>query len=469
LSAFVRIFNRTQNGNFGAHLGQVLLILALSLVFGLFAASPLIILAPAFVGAVLLFIKPELGIILTVIAALFIRVDLPTATRSAIPLSLVLLVLLLPIWFIRKLQSRQPLLTPSPINLPALLFIVAATVSLIFGIMQFNGTDRAAPLATQIAGWAIYVLSCVALLLVANLIKGLRGLKIMTVAILIAGGLLMISYWLPATHSVIDGLTPISSFRSVFRLWLIALAGGQALFNVQLKLPIRAVLGAAAVLAILTMYFNGLEWLSGWMPAAVTLVGLLLLRSWRLTIALLVIAAILAYFFKFSDSAQFINSNLGSLSTRGGLLGFFLGTILPTSPVLGVGFANSWHFATQYPIWGELYARYSSHENYIDIITQMGVVGSLIFVWLVVAIGRQGWRLRTQVTDGFARGYVYGCLAGLGGMLFSGLLGDWFMPFAYNIGLSGTRDSILGWMFLGGLITIAQLVKRQSPAANAGS
>ena len=76
----------------------------------------------------------------------------------------------------------------------------------------------------------------------------------------------------------------------------------------------------------------------------------------------------------------------------------------------------------------------------------------------MASIGRLGWKLRERCDDGFARGYVYGCLAGLVGSLAAGMLGDWFLPFVYNIGLAGFRASVLGWMFLGGLVAIEQMV-----------
>ncbi|PWH19836.1 MAG: hypothetical protein DDG58_04135, partial [Ardenticatenia bacterium] len=52
---------------------------------------------------------------------------------------------------------------------------------------------------------------------------------------------------------------------------------------------------------------------------------------------------------------------------------------------------------------------------------------------------------------------VYACLAGLAGTLVAGMLADWFIPFVYNIGLAGFRASILGWLFLGGLIALDQM------------
>ena len=46
------------------------------------------------------------------------------------------------------------------------------------------------------------------------------------------------------------------------------------------------------------------------------------------------------------------------------------------------------------------------------------------------------------------------------GTLFAGMLGDWFLPFVYNVGMRGFRTSVLGWIFLGGVVVIEQLVAK---------
>jgi hypothetical protein len=33
-------------------------------------------------------------------------------------------------------------------------------------------------------------------------------------------------------------------------------------------------------------------------------------------------------------------------------------------------------------------------------------------------------------------------------------LGDWVLPFVYNVGLAGFRSSMIGWIFLGGLVAL---------------
>ena len=72
--------------------------------------------------------------------------------------------------------------------------------------------------------------------------------------------------------------------------------------------------------------------------------------------------------------------------------------------------------------------------------------------------------LRPTARTGFEQAYVNACLAGLAGSLVAGMLGDWFLPFVYNIGIAGFRASVLGWLFLGGLVALEGVGR-----SNAGS
>lgn len=55
---------------------------------------------------------------------------------------------------------------------------------------------------------------------------------------------------------------------------------------------------------------------------------------------------------------------------------------------------------------------------------------------------------------------MIGALGGLAGTLMSGMLGDWFLPFVYNVGLVGFRSSVFAWLFLGGLVVYEQLARQ---------
>jgi len=50
-------------------------------------------------------------------------------------------------------------------------------------------------------------------------------------------------------------------------------------------------------------------------------------------------------------------------------------------------------------------------------------------------------------------------LGGLVGTLAAGMLGDWILPFVYNVGLHGYRSSVIFWLFLGGLVALEQIIR----------
>jgi O-antigen ligase len=109
------------------------------------------------------------------------------------------------------------------------------------------------------------------------------------------------------------------------------------------------------------------------------------------------------------------------------------------NPILGIGIANYYWYTPIYRILGYSGLHFSSHNNYIDILAQMGIIGLLCFLWFFWEAGRLGWRLKDNVPKGFTYAYVIGALGGLIGTLASGMLGDWILPFVYNVGLHGFR------------------------------
>jgi hypothetical protein len=94
----------------------------------------------------------------------------------------------------------------------------------------------------------------------------------------------------------------------------------------------------------------------------------------------------------------------------------------------------------------------------VDLIAQTGFLGLIAFFWLFFVFGRLAWRLSKQLPDGFSRAYIYGMIAGIAAIMVAAFLGDWILPFVYNVGLNGFRSSILTWIFLGGVVCIEQLV-----------
>jgi O-antigen ligase len=148
------------------------------------------------------------------------------------------------------------------------------------------------------------------------------------------------------------------------------------------------------------------------------------------------------------------SGDLYSLGTRAEAA-VIVSRIIGAHPLLGVGPANYYHCTPLYRIRG--YAvPFSSHDNLLDVAAQTGLVGLaglLLFAAAVAAVGLRFWR---RAPAGFDRGFACGALGGLAGTLVAALLGDWWLPFVYNVTLDGLRAAVPAWILLGALLALAR-------------
>jgi O-antigen ligase len=208
------------------------------------------------------------------------------------------------------------------------------------------------------------------------------------------------------------------------------------------------------VLGILAVgFFPSRSWVSGWFPPLVALIVLFSLRAPRIVLFTGITGGSAVMIALPGLIRHLLDSEGYSLITR--LEGWqILAEILKINPILGLGPANYYHYTAQFSIRG-WYVSFNSHNNFIDIFAQVGLLGLICFLWFFWEMGRMIWRLRTNAAEGFEKGYVYGSLSGLIGTLTAAMFGDWVIPFVYNIGLEGFRSSVLAWVFLGGALAIS--------------
>jgi O-antigen ligase len=96
-----------------------------------------------------------------------------------------------------------------------------------------------------------------------------------------------------------------------------------------------------------------------------------------------------------------------------------------------------------------------SHNLYVDIFAQTGLVGTFFFLWLLAAAGRFGWRFHTRFSPGFDSAYVHAVFAGFVAMAISSApFADWLIPFVYNIGIGGFSQSMYTWLLFGTLVSM---------------
>ena len=416
----------------------------------------LVLFLPLGVGVVLSFLRwPSLGIIFAALGGLVV----PFLGPSGLNVTMILVALLLGLWLLDMIVYQDQIqLAPSRTMWPLLSFLVVAAISFGVGQLPWLTFARHAPLGAQLGGLSIIVLSAGSFLLVANRMPDLRWLSRMTWAFLAMGALYIL------VRSVLPefGLPTRNLFQqagTVFFIWLVAMAFSQAVFNGDLHRVWRFALYGLVLVTLYILFVLKFADKAGWLSSFVCIAVIIGARSWRAGLALVPVAALSALYLW----SRIVATDEYSISTRVDAW-LIMAQIIKINPVLGLGFANYYWYTPLFPIRGYAVS-FNSHNNYVDIVAQMGLVGLICLLWFFWEVGRLGWRIREQAPTGFARAYVYGALGGLAGMVVVGMLGDWVLPFFYNLGLSGFRSSMLGWLFLGGLVSIEQIIKQQSTKA----
>jgi O-antigen ligase len=433
------------------------LLLSVTLPF-LASASVLILLIgllAAIVGIMTFMHWPSFGLAALIITALIVPSPyLP----GGVNLAVLLLALLIGLWLLDMILGQRDIrLVPSRTVRPLLALVLVATLSFGIGQLPWYTFVSSAPLDTQLSGLFIFVLSAGAFLLPAHQIRDLRWLQGLTWLYVGLGALFIAGWLLPGLGGITSRLFQLgATSNSLFWVWLVALALSQAVFNRKLHLGWRLALGGLVVATMYVAFVKSYDWKSGWLPALVVIAVIVALRSWRAGLAMALAGAVPALYL----SSQALATDEYSYSTRLDAWEIMF-EIIKVNPVTGLGPANYYWYTPLYRIRGWA-VQFNSHNQYLDIVAQTGLLGLGCFLWFAGEVAWLGWRLRTRAPAGFAQAYVCGVLAGLAGTLAAGMLVDWILPFVYNIGLNGFRASILGWLFLGGLVSIEQIVRRQS-------
>jgi O-antigen ligase len=404
--------------------------------------------------------KPELSLVFLLLGAFFVPLEISATASVSVNVVIFIVMLIAGLWLVRGLRQRHLPIIHSRTMVPMIVFLVVAFISWMYGNANWDFRfPRPSNLVLVQAGqYAIFLLSFVAYFMMAQqttkvlrwITFGFLGIGV-TVIIARYGGILGRPFQLLLTNAGGSG---------VFYVWFTALAASQALFNRRLSSRWRAaLLGAALIVPILGFLFSA-SWTSSWLPPVVVLVILIWFRS-RLTagvlIGLLLLFVISGLVFRFFDWEFERELSVGGRFT----LWESVWNLAKTQPILGLGLTTYRQYHTFIPLLTEHGTWYqpnvNSHNLYLDIFAQMGVVGLAVFMWLIAEIGAQAWRLKKRFADDFNSAYVAGAIAGLIGTLLASGIVEWMLPFVYNVGLRGFRFSVFIWIFLGGLVILDQL------------
>ena len=432
-------------------------VLLASLYFGRRPSTRFILLPLAGI-VVLTFLRwPFVGLFALLTGALLIPFGLGTGTQTDLNIVILLLPVLIGLWFLDMLVIQRSItLRPMRVVLPLLLLCLVALLAFLMGQLPWFDAIPKAPLRAQLGGLALFWLSAGAFLLVAHQIHDIRWLKWLTWIFIALGGLYILGRLIPVYGSAITNLFSHGATGSLFWIWLVALSLSQAIFNKKLDHRLRILLVLLVIGAFYVSLFQARAWASGWLPPLIAILSIFILWKPRLGIVTSLICVVFFLLNYQNLIASVLSLEEYSYITRLSAWEIVI-DLIKVNPVLGLGPANYYFYTPLYSLMG-YFVSFNSHNQYIDLIAQTGLIGFFCFAWFIWQVGKLGLSLRKTASEGFPRAYVYGALGGLAGTLAAGMLADWIIPFVYNIGFTGFRASVLGWIFLGGLVALGQII-----------
>jgi O-Antigen ligase len=411
---------------------------------------------------VVLLKKPLLGLFLLIIVALLGPISIGTGTEVSLNLSALLIPVLFVIWLLIRMNRHDIRLVASPTTKPLVAFLILVILSIFISnvIWDPNVPRRDNFILVQFGQWGIWAFSAAAFWLVGNFIKQEVWLRRLTATFLLLAGALAIVRVLPGGSPVIDIVATHAITRAPFWMVLTALAAGQLMFNQTLSTRWRVFLIAILVAVFAYSFFGEQqERTSNWASVGTVLGVLLWLRLPKLRWLVVAIAIILAASGVLFQTLYTFAGGDAKWSESGASRGVLIGRVLEDSmrnPITGIGpAAYRWYGMTR-PLGYEgawwIQPLVNSHNNYVDLFSQTGVVGVALFLWFMLELLRVGSMLRAQYTADFAGGYVAAMLGAWFAVMVLMALADWFLPFVYNEGFPGFQASVLVWMFFGGLL-----------------
>jgi O-antigen ligase len=145
--------------------------------------------------------------------------------------------------------------------------------------------------------------------------------------------------------------------------------------------------------------------------------------------------------------------SLGGTGGRDQLIRDGLG-IWSRAPVFGVGPGNNYPYMLRYSSLG------TAHNQYVNILIELGAVGLLCFVVFLIQALRVGLALWRTARVPSHRSLVLAWLGIFSGFLVGGFFGDFMLPSIRNSGLQLFAEFYVQWIVLG-LIVSASAIERK--------
>jgi O-antigen ligase len=392
------------------------------------------------------------GPILILLAAYYLPFRISTGTESPIVDSLVVTCALAGIWMTRPvLLKEKGGIHPSPVNAPVIGFIAITVLSLGWSIVFRDPNiyvwDRF--VLVQIASTLVMIMLPVAMLLAGNQITHVKQIEWMA-ALTIGAGVLGFA---------VDRLSlplPVNT-GGLVSMWITTISLSLILFHRKLKWIYRILLLLLCGWWIYRGFVLNLHWVAGWLPGFVAICVLSYMRSWRMLLIVILVLLVLigpnqeyylgTFIQQESEESLVTRQDAWKVNWEITKRHFLLGTGPAGYTVYYMSYFPSRAMAT--------------HNNFLDILAQTGIIGLGLLGWMFVVLLRIGIRLhrRLRRSGGIEESMANAALAGLAGAIVIMMFGDWMFPFAYTQTIAGYDYIVPSWLFLGSILALDRMTE----------
>jgi len=364
------------------------------------------------------------------------------------------------VWLLKLLvdqrRSGDRFLT-LPVNLPLLLILGVAAVSLLLGFVRFDrSVESEIKMTVSIGQIVLFAWGIGSYFVAANVVDDSRWLRLATGVLIAMAGLAWFA--LVAPFPLSQNWEPVSY-------------GGMAAAPMCVAMAFYTRRHWAKVLLIFLslspLYYGISNGKASFYFFFATAVGTVLVMKLRrglvigvpVVLALYIVAVPLAS----QDALPGIVRELIDREVEQQSLGGRAGrvelardalNIWAGYPLFGVGPANSYAYMTRYSVIG------TPHNQYINVLLELGLVGLVCFLAFLVAGFVTGVRLYYWVRDPFHRAFVLGWLGLFVGMAAGGLAADVTLLSIRNGGLPGFALYYHQWILMGLAMSVVRLERQ---------
>ncbi len=385
-------------------------------------------------------------------------VQSPNSTyRAGLLPSEVLIAFFAMLWFGRAVFGRGVKLVRSELNLPLIVLGIATIVSLIANNI-FKGTREQLfhqlPI-TQVAEVGLLWLSIAAFFVSANTWSRPKQIQWLFAPVVFYGMYFAAHKWF-----LFDFPIPVT-WGSFLLASGIAFVYSRLLFanpnrTQKIVLTILLIIMCATVL-------RSLQWLSGVIACGGVVLIVTLYKSRKAAAALLLLGLFVlfvwpgVYFSIHEESAQ------GGDFDRFTIWHDAFDMFMSVSPVFGVGPGNYHPFVYYHnTIWFGTQTYTTAHSNYMQMAAELGLIGILAFLWVIVSGIRAGHNAVRRAPPEL-RWLAISATAIFASIAVASVFGDYLFPSRGNNGIVNFGTTVYTWLILGAAVAAMHMPHKAEP------